>query len=247
MKKLLYSSFYILSVLIASTNYTFAQTEQLTYNPDNIIDKQYGITMYEPLNMIFGNDSIRNDKNGYAANGYQSDFYDSGKILHKGFYVDGQLKIYKNYYPNGNVERNFRMIDFRKSKMTLYYEDGTMKSNILFIEDQALKWEDYHTNGQLEFVEEYHKSFQHYTLKGNYYESGLPENILELTDKKKLTYTQTYYYPNQQIKEQGKLKYNKVLFDYQKIGKWMFYDENGTPTKEQTYAIGKLHAEKNLK
>lgn len=130
-----------------------------TYVPDAVIDKQYGITMYKSLNMMIGGDTVRNDESGYAANGYMEDYYTTGQLLHKGFYVDGQLKIYKNYYPNGNVERNFRLIDLKKSKMTLYYENGTVKSEIVYIMSEAQKWEDFYPNGQLEFVEEYDKKY----------------------------------------------------------------------------------------
>jgi len=247
MKKIFQPHLHLLIVLTLLTKVTLAQTDPIKYTPEDIIDEKYGIVLYEPLNIALGSgDTLRNDQNGYAANGYQSDFYSSGQLLHKGFYADGLLRIYKNYYPNGNVERNFKMIDLRKSKMMLYYNDGTMKSDIVYVEGQALKWSDYYTNGTLEYVEEYHKSFQYYKLKANYFENGAPSDVLELTNKKKLIYTQTHYHTNNQIKEQGELKYNKAQFDYEKIGKWIFYDENGKPIKEQSYASGKLHSEKDL-
>src|SRR5690606_13147301 len=97
---------------------------------------------------------------------------------HKGFYVDGQLKIYKNYYPNGKEERNFRMVDIKKSKMTLFYEDGTMKSDIVYIGNEALSWIDYYPNGTVEFEEIYDKSFQYYEKKAAYFKSGKPEDVL---------------------------------------------------------------------
>ena len=217
-----------------------------TYVPEAVVDKKYGIIMYEKLNMMLGGDTVRNDMNGYAANGYEEDYYTNGKLLHKGFYVDGQLKVYKNYYPNGNVERNFRMVDLKKSKMTLYYEDGGVKSDIVYVGNEALKWEDYYRNGGLEFIEEYHKSFLYYVQKANYLEDGTPENTLELTNKKKLIYLQSYYHPNGKLKEQGQVKYNKTMFDYERFGKWIIFDKNGTPVKEQKYAVGKVISEKDL-
>ena len=106
---------------------------------------------------MLGGDTVRNDQDGYAANGYLEDFYTTGQLLHKGFYVDGQLKVYKNYYPNGKVERNFRMVDLKKSKMDIFYKDGTPKSKIVYVGSEALKWEDYYPNGTLEFIEVYDK------------------------------------------------------------------------------------------
>ncbi len=234
-------------IIIASNNIILAQVKAAeSYIPEAVVDSKYGITMYEPLNMMLGNDSIRNDKNGYAANGFIEDYYTTGQLLHKGFYVDGQLKVYKNYYPNGNLERSFRMVDIKKSKMTLYYKDGTIKSDIIYDESEALKWQDFYPNGVLEYIEEYHKSFQYYLKKANYFEDGTPENVLVLTSKKKLIFSQKYYYKNGQVKEEGEIKYNKATFDYEKIGTWTFYDETGKPTKQQKYASGKLHSEKKL-
>ncbi len=217
-----------------------------TYDSNKVIDETYGIVMYEKLNMMLGKDSIRNGANGYAANGFIEDYYTSGQLLHKGFYVDGQLKIYKNFYPNGQVERNFRMVDIKKSKMTLFYKDGVMKSDIVYIENEALSWVDYYPNGTVEFEEIYDKSFQYYIKKGEYFKNGKPENILELTDTKKLIYTQSSFYENGNVKEQGTLKYNKAMFDYERFGEWKLYNENGVAVKSQKYVNGVVQSEQNL-
>lgn len=235
------------SNLLAQNDLTDKSLYHDTYIPETVVDPTYGITQYEPLNRRLGGDSIRNMKTtGYAATGFVEDYYSTGQLLHKGFYENGQLKIYKNYYPNGNMERNFREIDVNRSKLTTYYENGQTKSDIVFIGTDAFKWEDYYENGQLEYVEEYHKSFEYYTFKAKYFENGTPEHILELDNKKKLEYTQAYYHKNGNLKEQGKLVYNKQIFDYQKIGVWVVYDENGNAIKEQKYTNGSLHSEKNL-
>ncbi len=110
---------YVLSILTLILNLSvFAQNDLTdkklyhnTYDPKKVIDEKYGIVMYEKLNMMLGKDSIRNGATGYAANGFIEDYYTSGQLLHKGFYVDGQLKIYKNYYPNGKEEQVFRSMD----------------------------------------------------------------------------------------------------------------------------------------
>lgn len=230
-------------LLFSIATYSIAQE---SYEPEQVVDEKFGITKYEPLNMMLGNDSVRNDAKGYAANGYVQDYYKSGQLLHKGFYVDGQLKVYKNYFPNGKVERNFRMTDIKKSKMTIYYSDGKVKSEIEYVESQAQKWQDFYPNGSPEFVEEYDNDIQYYVFKANYFEDGKPENSLTLTDKKKLIYTQIYYHKNGQIKEQGEMKYNKSIFDYERIGVWKLYDESGKPTKEVKYASGKVQSEKDL-
>ena len=62
---------------------------------EDIIDDVYGITIYEPLNMGLSPDSVRMEK-GYAVNNWKEDFYTNGQMLHRGYYIDGQLKVYKN-------------------------------------------------------------------------------------------------------------------------------------------------------
>lgn len=245
---------YFLSIIIFTISYSLVAQNDLTdkglyhntYDAKQVIDETYGINIYENLNMMLGDKSTRNGINGYAANGFLEDYYKTGELLHKGFYVDGQLKIYKNYYPNGNVERNFRMVDIKKSKMTIFYEDGTMKSDIVYIENEALSWTDYYPNGMVEFEEIYDKSFQYYEKKANYYSNGKPENVLELTDKKKLLYSQSFYYENGNLKEQGVVKYDKSMFDYSRIGDWKLYNESGVAIKIQKYTNGVVHSEQDL-
>ena len=58
---------------------------------EDIIDEVYGITIYEPLNLGLSADSVRME-NGYAVNNWKEDYYESGQLLHKGYYIEGQLK-----------------------------------------------------------------------------------------------------------------------------------------------------------
>ena len=115
---------------------------------------------------------------------------------------------------------------------------ATVKSEIVFIESEPLKWTDYYPNGMVEFEEEYDKSFQYYVKKANYFKNGKPENVLELENKKKLIYLQSYYHENGNLKEQGNVKYNKAMFDYERYGIWKLYDANGNETKQQKYING---------
>ncbi len=217
------------------------------YKAEDILDSIYGITMYEKLNPRLGGDSIRNGNDGHAAEGFIEDYYTNNQLLHKGYYTEGQLKLYKNYYPNGNMERNFRQIDLKKSKMILYYPNGKIKSEIVYIDDQPLKWTDYYPNGNPEYYEENNKTFEYYVKQISYYKNGSPKKALELTNKKRLEYTETEYYPDGKIKSQGMVIFNRAVFDYQRKGKFVYYDPNGTPVKEEFYANGVLEKEKVLK
>jgi len=228
-----------ITVVSFSQNDLESQIERPPEFTADIVDETYGITYYEPYNMALNGDSVRLDK-GYAVNGWIEDHYVDGKLLHRGYYIEGQLKIYKNYYPNGNIEREFTNIDNFRSKATLYYPDGTIKSQIKYMEGYPKLWIDYHPNGKMAYYEEYHRSLIYHIAKRSYYENGQPSSLMELTNKKKLTYTQTDYYPDGAIKVKGYLVYNKAIYDYQRDKTWVYYNQDGSEEKEEHYRDGKL-------
>ena len=120
--------------------------------------------------MYLHSDSTRIEE-GYAVNGWKEDHYSTGELLHKGYYIEGQLKVYKNFYPNGNIERNFKAIDSFKSKLTLFYpmEKSKVKS---YSNDFAMEWTDYNENGDISFYENNKDKLSH-EQKVFYYDSEL--------------------------------------------------------------------------
>lgn len=243
----------ILILLLASCSFANAQSKLLekftpasnkkTYDR-SVIDSTYGITMYDKLIVNLGGDSIRNC-NGYACNGWVEDFYTTGQLLHKGFYQNGQLKSYKNYYPNGQVERVFKAIDDYKSGMKSYYENGNPKSEVIYDGDSPIQWTDYYPNGQIEFVEIYNKSGEYYLSKKSFYEDGKPETSMEMTNQKKKIYLSKEFHSNGNVREEGTVVFNPDLLDYQKIGTWKIFQADGKQKAEQVYVNGKLDTEVN--
>jgi len=210
------------------------------YSQREVYDSAYGINIYEKLNANIGGDSVRNDKKGYASQGWVEDQYESGKTLHKGYYVDGTLRIYKNFYENGKPERSFKVNDLKRCTMVLYYSDSTLKSEINYYNGQVQKEQDYYPNGKLEYVEESEKNMIYLVQRKSYLPDGKPESIFELTDPKKKIYTKKEYYPNGNIKEEGTMAFDKGSIDYRKDGKWKVYDEKGKVT-EEFYINGELN------
>ena len=209
------------------------QLKKVVHNSD-IIDPFYGITIYEPLNLYLHSDSTRMEE-GYAVNGWKEDHYSTGELLHKGYYIEGQLKVYKNFYPNGNVERNFKAIDSFKSKLTLFFPNGNIKSKVSYSNDFAMEWTDYNANGKVSFYEKYNKDKMSHDNKVFYYESGNMKDELTIDHKKKKTYIYTEYYENGNIKLKGHLKFDIGIFDYVKYGTWHHYDDDGTNHKKDHY------------
>jgi antitoxin component YwqK of YwqJK toxin-antitoxin module len=213
------------------------------YKASQVIDPERGIAIYDKMNIALG-DSSRQTPKGYAASDWIEDYYENGNILHKGFYIDGKLKVYKNFWESGKVERNFRFIDFTKSQMTVYYKDGQMRSDIIYKEGAALKTIEYYPNGKLDFDEEYDKNMEYLLGRKSYYENGNPQSILELKNPKKKQYYQTDYFENGKVKEEGPILLIPGTDDYRKDGSWKVYDESGKLVAEEEYAKGTLSSQK---
>ena len=235
-------SFLSISVILLLSLVSFSVKAQVKHGDTHefkaVFDSTYGITVYDPLNMNTGGDSTRNDAKGYALQGWIEDYYPDGKVLHKGYYIDGQIKAFKNFYPNGQAEREFKMVDLQRCGLTVFYDDGKTRSEITYITQKALMEQDYFRSGQLEYVEEYDKKVVYYLQRKFFNQSGKPTSTLELFDSKKKIYNSKEYYDNGNLKEEGQTIFNEDAGDYQKNGKWKFYNENGSLKEEKTYAKG---------
>jgi antitoxin component YwqK of YwqJK toxin-antitoxin module len=210
------------------------------YDPKDVVDSTYGITMYEKLTPLMGGDSMRYDKKGYNVQGWMDDYYISGKLLHKGFYVDGQLRAYKNYYENGQMERVYRMLDYKHCEIFIYYPDGKLKSEVHYYNRVPNKQVDYFPNGNVDLYEESHGDNDYLVKRNSFYENGYAEVIFELTDKKKKLYMHKEFYANGKIKEEGTLRYSPDKIDYLREGEWKSYDEAGNLVKTLKYQNGEL-------
>lgn len=202
-----------------------------------VVDSLYGITMYENLVMALGGDSIR--KNGvYPANGWVKDAYKDGTIIHEGFYVSGQLQSYKNYYPNGKLERDFSSLDAMFGECKLYYSSGQLKSQIKYSEARPKQWTDYYANGKLQYEEKMNRAMEYYEYQKYYYDSGALEKTILLIDKKKMDFSYTEYYANGTVKVQGHRLYVKESSSYFDNGEWTYFDESGHKTKTEKFDRG---------
>ncbi|MBS1647724.1 MAG: hypothetical protein JST67_10325 [Bacteroidetes bacterium] len=225
---------------LLAQNYADQVPQLRRYKSSQVVDSAYGITLFDKMAPALGGDSLRYDKRGYSAQGWQEDYYESGKLLHRGFYVDGELKAFKNYYENDQIERAFRMTDYKHSEVVVFYPDGKIKSQIHYYSKVPQKEIDYYHNGNVDMIEENFGDNEYLIKRNSFFENGAAEAVFELIDKKKKTYTRKEFFPNGKVKEEGTLKFYKDRNDYLKEGEWKTYDEQGNLLKTETFFIGEL-------
>lgn len=239
------SSLFICSLILVFSSFLNAQQTifgeskpSKTYLEKNILDPEYGINKYDKLNPMVGGDSVRNASKGYACQGWTEDYYSNGKLLHKGFYSEGQTKLYKNYYDNGQLERDFAVTDMKRSKMKIYFKDGKLKADIEYCDGNTIKEQDFYSSGQLKYSEEHSGNMEYLLQLNSYAENGKPQSLFEITDKKKKIFYKKEFSEKGVIKEEGPMRYSKDVLDYQKNGSWKFYDENGNLKSTDNFVNG---------
>ena len=221
-------------------DYTDQIPQLKRFDPKDVVDSTYGITMYEKLTPLMGGDSVRYDKKGYNIQGWWDDYYVSGKLLHKGFYVDGQLRAYKNYYENGQMERVYRMLDYKHCEVFIYYPDGKLKSEVHYYNKVPNKQIDYFPNGNIDLYEESHGDNDYLIKRNTYFENGYAEVLFELVDKRKRLYMHKEFFQSGKIKEEGTLKWSADKIDYVREGEWKSYSEDGQVLKTVKYQNGEI-------
>ncbi len=235
-----FSFFFLCTFSQMAQDYTDQVPQLRRFDPKEVVDSTYGITMYEKLTPLMGGDSIRYDKKGYNIQGWWEDYYKSGKLLHKGFYVDGELRAYKNYYENGQMERVYRVQDSKHCEVFIYYPDGKIKSEVHYYSRVPNKQIDYYPNGNVDLYEESHGDNDYLIKRNSFFENGFAEVLFELTDKRKRMYSHKEYFETGKLKEEGALRWSADKIDYVKEGEWKAYDETGKITKAEKYQNGEL-------
>jgi antitoxin component YwqK of YwqJK toxin-antitoxin module len=211
-----------------------------------IYDSATGIDIYEKLNRLMGGDSVRYNPKGYASQGWWEDYYKGGTVMHSGYYQDGMLTTYKNFYENGQMEREFKSIDYFRYQMILYYDNGQVRSNITYYQGAEMITMEYYPNGKPEFMEEYADKCDFLKFRQFYYDNGSLQSDMQLLDKKKKKYSHKEYFENGKMQTEGTMQYYDELDNFLKEGKWNVYDETGKLIAVQEYVRGQMVEEKKI-
>ncbi|HTB31112.1 MAG TPA: hypothetical protein VK808_03750 [Bacteroidia bacterium] len=234
----------IIVVFLFSLFNSYGQTLGATIHAfTQVYDTVYGIQYYDKYNPKLGGDSVRKYFDGHLCNGPIEDHYPEGQLLHKGYYTDGKLTQYTNYYPDGQVERIFRPTSDRKDELKKYYKNTVVKSDVQYYEGNSTLWQDYYDNGQLSYVEEYDKKHERVLRRCSYYKDGKPLSVFVPLESKDpiIRYSMKEYFPNGQLQNESESIYSKDSYDFFKDGDEKQYDERGNLVAESEYVGGKLN------
>jgi antitoxin component YwqK of YwqJK toxin-antitoxin module len=208
------------------------------YDQSEVLDTADGIKMYNKLIESIGGDSITYNKAGYNMQGWNEDYYKNGKLLHRGYYVDGKAVVFKNFYENGQCERTVVNPDPLRCNIDIYFEDGKQKKQLSYYNGLPQKKYEYYSTGLPKYVEENEKDMKYLTVRKSWYSNGQMENSIELADQKTKKYLQRSYYPSGQMKEEGTLVLSDNGKEYLKDGAWITYDNGGKKKKSEMYVAG---------
>jgi len=233
------------SAVVAQPDTLILAHDELLTLPDETDDGTEPIDAYDALVAGLGGDSVRLCE-GYGCSGWVEDLHPNGQIKHRGFYNEGQLVIFRNFHPDGVLEREFKVVDNVKCQLRTYHGNGQLRSLTRYVQGQAVAYEDHYSNGQLRYAEEKHRTEPYYLRMDLFRPDGKPISTLQLVDKRTATFEQCEYWPDGQIRCRGKAQYNANRMDTQRVGQWTYFDQMGQPRFEEAYVDGKVHEVKPL-
>ena len=207
------------------------------HTQSEVLDSTGSITIYNKLIDVLSGDSVKFNKEGYHVQGWNEDFYASGKLLHKGYYKDGKLVLFKNFFENGQCERNMTMTDPLHCDIDVFYDSGIMKNKISYYNGITKNVSEFYPDGLQKSVVEYGKDMKYLVSKKVWYANGNIQLELKLIDAKTKKYSEKYYYPNGQVKEEGGRIFSSENKQYLKSGVWFSYDTSGKNKRSEKFNI----------
>ncbi len=214
--------------------------EELFDIPDSLLGTSTPIDAYDALNQALGGDSVR-VCDGRPCTGKVEDHYPDGVLEHRGYYQDGRLLVYKNFWPSGALEREYQVVSNTRSSLTTYHPNGQLRTVAVYVKGDQRSYAEHYVNGQLRYAEERHTDLPVYTRMDLFAPDGRPISTLALVDKKRVVMAQKEYWPNGQVRCEGRSQYDRQQGDSGRIGEWVYFDDHGQPLRKESYVGGKVH------
>ena len=197
------------------------------------------LEVYDRFNHAIGGDSIRLCGE-FPCIGWVEDKWENGAMKHRGYYDDGKLVIYKNHHASGDLEREYKGIDARKSVMRTFFSGAGLRSETKYVDGNAIEYKEHYVNGKLRYHEEKHRSEPYYLRMDLYAADGMPISLMQLIDKKKVEFQIKEYHPSGALKCEGRARYDRSRMDSQRIAVWRSYDKAGALLREEEYQDGRI-------
>lgn len=127
---------------------TVPENFSIYLNPKNAYSSNNYFNQYEALVFKLGGDSVRYCGN-YPCENWVVDYYSTKEVVHRGFYKNGILESYYNFYPDGTKEREFRVLNDNDYFYRLYYPNGNLRIEKYLYRKVTKELNLYFKNGSL--------------------------------------------------------------------------------------------------
>lgn len=196
---------------------------------------------YNRFNPAVGGDSTRRC-DGLPCTGWIEDRYPHGQLKHRGYYDNGQLVLYRNYHPNGQMERDFKRLDDVRGTERTWHANGQPRSTARYVDGQVQHYQDHYVNGAVRYVEERERNAGCYTRMELFDAQGLPISSMKQINKGKGLLELSEYHPGGALKSRGHACCDRGSLETMRIGTWVYFDAAGNKVREEDYIDGKVHA-----
>lgn len=199
------------------------------------------LNLYERFNPATGGDSTRACA-GFPCMGWVEDQYGDGSTKHRGYYDGGHLVIYKNYHPNGQLERDFKRNDDIRCVERSWHANGQPRSETRYADGQVIFYQDHYVTGAVRYTEERQRNGGCFSRMELFAADGKPISTLNLTDKGRGLMEIKEYHPGGALRTSGMARCDKRSLETTRIGTWTYFDMAGVKVREEEYIDGKVHA-----
>lgn len=224
----------VLGLLIGSVQAHGQQINTINAYQADIEEVAPGMDEYDAMNAYLGGDSLRHCE-GYACGGWVIDEYENGQVKHRGYYQEGQITSYKNYHDNGKMERDFKMISTTACKMTIYARTGHKLLETQYSGGFPYRWTVHYKNGLIHKFVEYTEDRSAIRKMNTYWDSGLEQRTVILSNASKGIFQEKNYYENGQVNSKGHSEWKASTQTFARTGKWTFYNQKGKKLRTVKY------------
>lgn len=209
------------------------------YDLEQVEDPDQGIVLYNQYaSGMNDRGEVRQDAEKHVLSGWQEDFYTNGKKLHKGFYENGSLVKFENFYPNNQLERRYKGKIDEAIELKVYYTNGTLREEYKWKNGRVSERHKFFSDGSEELVYETTKSGL-LKVEQHFQKNGVMIKQIQLLDEVRRKYQSLTWTskdnPIERIDYILDEKGNKI-----RHGTYKKFDRNGQLAVHKVYKKGEV-------